>query len=78
LRTIAEQFSVSTTSLFRHKDHVSEVLKKAHEIDELSDANALKAHLKQLVIDDARRIQQAAEANAARWNCCGPGIMGWA
>ena len=56
----AIRFSVSTTSLFRHKTHVSESLKKAHEICEISNAGSLKAHLVELIVD-ARRIQRAAE-----------------
>lgn len=39
---------------------MSESLKKAHEICEISNAGSLKAHLVELIVD-ARRIQRAAE-----------------
>lgn len=61
LRKIGKTFSVSTTSLFRHKTHVSEILKKAQEIEKLSNAESLKQLMLQLIAD-ARRVQQAAEA----------------
>ena len=61
LRNIAERVSLSATSLFRHKAHVSETLAKSHEATEVSRADALLGQLKHLT-EDARRIQKKAEA----------------
>jgi hypothetical protein len=61
LRNIAERVSVSVTSLFRHKAHLAETLKKSHEVAEVSRADSLIDQLKQLA-KDARRIQKKAEA----------------
>jgi hypothetical protein len=41
LRNIAERVSVSVTSLFRHKAHLSETLKKSREVAEVSRADSL-------------------------------------
>jgi hypothetical protein len=61
LRNIAERVSLSVTSLFRHKSHLSETLKESHKAAEASRADSLVDQLKQLT-EDARRIQQKAEA----------------
>ena len=63
LRKIAKALlGIDDDSLFRHKTHVSEALKKAREGEKLpSNAESLKQQLIQLIAD-ARRIQQAAEA----------------
>ncbi len=61
LRDIAERFSLSVGSVFRHKSHVSETLKKSRAAAELFRADNLVGQLKQLV-DDARRVQKKAEA----------------
>ncbi|MFY9530825.1 MAG: hypothetical protein WBC04_18445 [Candidatus Acidiferrales bacterium] len=61
LRNIAERVSLSTTSLFRHKAHLSETLKRSREAAEVSRADSLIEQLKQLT-KDARRIQEKAEA----------------
>jgi hypothetical protein len=61
LRNIAERVSVSVTSLFRHKSHLSETLKKSREVAEVSRADSLIDQLKRLA-NDARRIQKKAEA----------------
>jgi hypothetical protein len=61
LRNIAERVSLSVTSLFRHKAHLSETLKKSHEAAEVSRADSLIGQLEQLK-EDARRIQKRAEA----------------
>jgi hypothetical protein len=41
LRKIAERFSLSVTSLFRHKAHVSETMRKSREAVEVSRADSL-------------------------------------
>jgi hypothetical protein len=61
LRNIAESFSLSVGSVYRHKSHISETLKKSHGAAELFRADNLVGQLKQLV-DDARRVQKKAEA----------------
>jgi len=61
LRNIAERVSLSVTSLFRHKSHLSETLKESHKAAEVSRADSLVDQLKQLT-EDARRIQKKAEA----------------
>ncbi len=61
LRKIAERFSLSVTSLFRHKTHVSETLRKSQEAAEVARAESLTEQLKRLC-QDARRIQEKAEA----------------
>jgi hypothetical protein len=61
LRNIAERVSLSVTSLFRHKSHLSETLKESHKAAEASRADSLVDQLKQLT-EDARRIQKKAEA----------------
>jgi hypothetical protein len=61
LRNIAERVSVSVTSLFRHKAHLSEALKKSHKVADVSRADSLIDRLKQLTMD-AQRIQKKAEA----------------
>jgi hypothetical protein len=60
LRKIAERFSLSVTSVFRHKTHVSETLRKSQEAAEVSRAESLTEQLKRLR-EDARRIQEKAE-----------------
>ncbi len=61
LRSIAEHFSLSVGSVYRHKSHVSDLLKKSRDAAELFRADNLVDQLKQLV-DDARRVQKKAEA----------------
>nr|UXE45005.1 hypothetical protein Hi04_10k_c4039_00013 [uncultured bacterium] len=60
LRNVAERVSLSVTSLFRHKAHLSETLKRSQEIAEVCRADSLIEQLKQLT-KDARRIQKKAE-----------------
>lgn len=60
LRKIAERFSLSVTSLFRHKAHVSETLRKSRQGEEVLHAESLVDQLNQLT-RDARRIQNKAE-----------------
>jgi hypothetical protein len=61
LRNIAERVSLSVSSLFRHKSHLSETLKKSRDVAEVSRADSLIHQLKRLT-EDARRIQEKAEA----------------
>ena len=61
LRDIAERFSLSVGSVYRHKSHLSEMLKKSRDAAELFHADNLGAQLRQLVAD-ARRVQKKAEA----------------
>jgi hypothetical protein len=61
LRNIAKHVSLSVASLFRHKSHVSETLKKSRDLAEVSRADSLIHQLKKLT-EDARRIQEKAEA----------------
>lgn len=61
LRNIAERVSLSVASLFRHKAHLSETLKKSRAAAEVSRADSLLDQLERLK-EDARRIQQKAEA----------------
>jgi len=61
LRNIAERVSLSVTSLFRHKAHLSETLKKSHDAAEVSRADSLLDQLERLK-EDAQRIQKRAEA----------------
>jgi hypothetical protein len=61
LRNIAKRVSLSVASLFRHKAHLSETLKKSREAAEVSRADSLIDQLERLK-EDARRIQEKAEA----------------
>jgi len=48
LRKIAERFSLSTTSVYRHKNHLNRTLTKAHEAQEITHADSLLEQVKYL------------------------------
>ena len=48
LRNIAEHFSLSTTSLYRHKEHLPNTLTKARKAEEISQADGLLEQVRSL------------------------------
>lgn len=60
LRNIAERYSVSTTSLHRHKDHIPAALMKAQEAREIAKADSMLAQVTELR-DKALAILAKAE-----------------
>ncbi len=60
LRVVAERFGMSTTSVHRHKQHISKVLGRATEIAEIAKADTLLDQVKNL-LSQAERITERAE-----------------
>lgn len=73
-RHIAARFSVSTGALQRHaKEHLPELLARAHEAEEREHATGLKAEL-EAVKGDVKRLMGLAESEGdyrAALNACG-------
>jgi len=61
-RSIAEQFGLSPSAVFRHKDHVSEAMVKAKDAVEVTRADGLLGHV-QYLQDRALSILKQAEAS---------------
>jgi len=62
LRKIAERFSLSTTSIHRHKKHLNGTLIKAHEAQEIMYADNLLRQVKDLQSKALNILSKAEEA----------------
>jgi len=61
LRKIAERFSLSTTSVYRHKNHLNRTLTKAHEAQEITHADNLLEQVKYLQKKSLNILSKAEE-----------------
>jgi hypothetical protein len=66
LRNIAEQYSVSSTALHRHKAHISTAVAKAHEAGEVAEADRLLSTVRDLLQSAIGTITQAENAGELR------------
>ena len=66
LRNIAEQYSVSTTALHRHKAHIPTTVAKAHEAEEVAEADRLLSTVRNLLQSAIGTITQAEDAGELR------------
>ena len=66
LRNIAEQYSVSSTALHRHKAHIAPAVAKAHEADEVAEADRLLSTVHDLMQSAITTISQAEKGGDLR------------
>ena len=66
LRNIAEQYSVSSTALHRHKAHIPTAVAKAHEADEVAEADRLLSTVRDLLQSAIGTITQAENGGDLR------------
>ena len=66
LRKIAEQYSVSSTALHRHKAHIPPAVAKAHEAEEVAEADRLLSAVRDLMVSAIETIDQAEHAGELR------------
>ena len=64
LRIVAERFGMSTTSVHRHKQHISKVLGRATEIAEIAKADTLLDQVRNLLSQAERLTGQAERAGS--------------
>lgn len=68
LRNIAKQYSVSATSLYRHKQHIPTTLAKAQEAQEVAKADTLLdqvIELRDKALDILTKAEQAGDLKTA-------------
>ena len=66
LRDIAQRFAVSRDALYRHKAHIPTAVAKAHEADEVAEADRLLATVRDLLQSAIATIDQAERAGELR------------
>jgi hypothetical protein len=64
LRIVAERFGMSTTSVHRHKQHISKILVKANDIAEIAKADTLLDQVRNLLSQAERLTGQAERAGS--------------
>jgi hypothetical protein len=64
LRIVAKRFGTSTTSLHRHKQHISKILVKANDIAAIAKANTLLDQVRNLLSQAERLMGQAERAGS--------------
>ena len=62
LRSIAKQFDVSDAAVFRHKDHLPNVLRKAQEAEQVAQADLLLEQVQELQQKAVNLLEQAEKA----------------
>jgi len=65
-RSIAKQFSLSDSAVYRHKSHISQALVKAKEAEEIADADSLIEKLKSLQEEALSILKEAREEKDLR------------
>ena len=66
LRDIAQRFAVSRDALYRHKAHIPTSVAKAHEADEVAEADRLLATVRDLMQSAIGTITQAENGGDLR------------
>lgn len=64
LRNVAKRFGTSTTSLHRHKQHISKILVKAKESAQIAKADTLLDQVRNLLSQAERLTERAEQAGS--------------
>src|SRR5690349_3050701 len=65
-RSVAKRFNISETATFRHRQHMPAVLMKAHEAEEITEADSLIEELRDLATKARAQMAKAEESDDIR------------